>query len=604
MGYFNFSFLHMRKLFLNFSFFYRFVGNRVFVILLLSGLTALLDGFGLAMFIPLFQIADSSQSIAQQKEEFGELGFLIEFFEKNGIALTVPVIVGVVSLLFISKGILKFIESYYKVKVRLHFMTQVRYDLLDGMAGLYYLDFIKLDAGRIQNTLSVEVSKLYSSFTSYFNAVQSFILLVIYMSLALLANFQFALFVILAGVLSNFVYKIIYHRTKLLSQKISNLGHEFQSYIIQSVQYFKYLKATNSVFRYHQKIESKIHQIESSQTRIGFYDAILQSTREPLVLVLIMLVILVQVYFLGGSMGSVLLSLMFFYRSMNSILTLQTAYQLFLSNVGSIQSVEFLLNEFKENPESDSPKENLDQIDSLSLEDISFSYASHKQVLDQVSLTIPIKGSIAFVGESGSGKTTLINILSGLIHPGSGSFQVNGQDLNEFDLRSYRQKIGYITQEPVIFNDTIFNNVTFWDEKTEENMERFREAIQLASMEEMIQSLPQEENTELGDNGVVLSGGQRQRISISRELYRKTEVLILDEATSALDSETERMIQENIEQLKGKYTLVMIAHRLSTIRNCDVIYHMDSGKVQGKGTFEELLSESPRFARLVELQKF
>jgi subfamily B ATP-binding cassette protein MsbA len=571
---------------------------------MLSAISAILDGFGLAMFIPLFQLADSDLSIQEQKKEFGELDFLIDFFYQNNIDLNILTIVLTVSFLFIGKGVFKFIESYYKVKVRLLFMTSVRMKLLDEMSRLNYLSFIHLDAGRIQNTISVEVTKLYSCFTSYFNTLQSFILLLIYLSLALLSNFQFAVLVIILGYLSNFAYKIIYSKTKFLSNKISILGHEFQSYLIQSVQYFKYLKATNSVEKYHSKIKEKIHHIEGSQTKIGFFDAILQSTREPLVLILILIVIYVQVSFFGGTITAVLLSLMFFYRSMNSILQLQTAYQLFLSNIGAISSTEFLSEEFRDNLETNEKLLELKSIRSLSISNLSFSYSGKKDVLKNLSLDIPIKGSVAFVGESGSGKTTLINILSGLFPSASGELLVNDKKLSEYNLQSYRNRIGYITQEPVIFNDTVYNNITFWDEKNENNLLKFRQALELASALDFVEEMQQMEDTILGDHGVFLSGGQRQRISISRELYRNSEILILDEATSALDSETEKVIQENIEKLKGKYTLIIIAHRLSTIRNVDQIYVLDKGKISYSGSFNELLNSSGQFQKMVELQKF
>ncbi|NVK52989.1 MAG: ATP-binding cassette domain-containing protein, partial [Flavobacteriaceae bacterium] len=161
-----------------------------------------------------------------------------------------------------------------------------------------------------------------------------------------------------------------------------------------------------------------------------------------------------------------------------------------------------------------------------------------------------------------------------------------------------------ITQEPVIFNDNIFNNVTFWAEKSPENIQKFEEAIRLANIDSFVMSLPDKENTRLGDNGMLVSGGQKQRISIARELFKNVDVLILDEATSALDSETERSIKENIDNLKGKYTIIIVAHRLSTVKKADEILVLDSGNIVGQGTFDNLIEESKAFKRMVELQEF
>jgi ABC-type multidrug transport system fused ATPase/permease subunit len=166
-----------------------------------------------------------------------------------------------------------------------------------------------------------------------------------------------------------------------------------------------------------------------------------------------------------------------------------------------------------------------------------------------------------------------------------------------------QERTGYITQDPVIFNDSVFNNVTFWDKKTDANLQKYRKAIQQAAILDFIEGLPEKEDSLLGNNGTNLSGGQRQRISIARELYKNVEILILDEATSALDSETERAIQENIDELKGQYTILIVAHRISTIKNADRIVVMNNGEITNIGAFKPLMDSSPYFKKLVELQE-
>ena len=155
----------------------------------------------------------------------------------------------------------------------------------------------------------------------------------------------------------------------------------------------------------------------------------------------------------------------------------------------------------------------------------------------------------------------------------------------------------------MIFNDSIFNNVTFWQEKSEENEEKFRQTIEKVSLSEFLNELPEKENTQLGNNGILISGGQKQRISIARELYKDVELLILDEATSALDTETERHIKNNIDLLQGQTTLIIIAHRLSTIKNVDIIYLLDKGKIIASGDFDGLIKSSEKFRKMVELQE-
>ncbi len=196
-----------------------------------------------------------------------------------------------------------------------------------------------------------------------------------------------------------------------------------------------------------------------------------------------------------------------------------------------------------------------------------------------------------------------MNILSGLLPIDSGQMLIDGINANKIDMRTFQNRIGYITQEPVIFDDTIFNNVTFWDEKTPENLEKFWIALQKAAIVVMVIELPEKEDAPLGNNGVMISGGQKQRISIARELYKDIDILIMDEATSALDSETERVIQNNIEELKGKYTILIVAHRLSTIKTADEIIVMKKGEIIDKGNFEYLIQNNPSFQKMVNLQE-
>ena len=225
-----------------------------------------------------------------------------------------------------------------------------------------------------------------------------------------------------------------------------------------------------------------------------------------------------------------------------------------------------------------------------------------KKVIDNISLSIKEKQTIALVGESGAGKTTLANIICGLTTPDAGNLLINNQIIKESQLNSYRSKIGYITQEAAIFNDTIFNNVTFWAKKDEASVTRFWKCIELVSLTNFIHTLDEKENTYLGNNGVLVSGGQKQRISIARELYKNIELLIMDEATSALDSETESYIKENIENLQGQYTMVIIAHRLSTIKHADCIYLIENGRIKNYGNYNELILTSKKFKKMVEIQ--
>lgn len=164
-------------------------------------------------------------------------------------------------------------------------------------------------------------------------------------------------------------------------------------------------------------------------------------------------------------------------------------------------------------------------------------------------------------------------------------------------------KTGYIVQDPVIFNDTIFNNISFWDQKNDTNLERFRKICKKSAIDTFIQNLPQKEDTLLGYNGLNVSGGQKQRLAIARELYKDAEIIFMDEATSNLDSETENEIQTNLFSLKGEFTFVIVAHRLSTVKMADRIILLKKGEIAAIGDYRSLLENNEDFRKMVELQE-
>lgn len=596
---------YFRQQLRHFIFFYSYLGNKVFVLLFLSLLTGFLDGFGLAMFIPLIQVAgEESVDDSQVSESLGILKFLVTGITKAGFELTPLVILTFLFVIFLVKGLIKYLEGHYKVMVQMFFVKKIRYQMVDSLGNMGFRDFLKLDAGRVQNTLSGEIYKIVTAYVAYFNTLQSVVLLLVYLVLALMANFEFAILVSVGGYLTNFIYKIIYRHTETASINNSKLSHKYQSLLIQAVQYFKYLKATNYFETYKLKLRSYVDQIEEEQKRIGIFNAILQASREPLVIGVVILVIIIQINVLGGNIAAIFLSLLFFYRALNYIMLVQTGWQSFAANLGGLHVGVELLEDFKKGFENNTGSQKVETIREITLNDVSFSYNPDSQILRNIDLKVGNNLTYALVGRSGSGKTTLTNLLAGLIEPSSGGFFINGIPRNLVQLASFRRRIGYITQEAVIFNDTLFNNISFWAEPTPDNLNKFKKAVQLAHLQELMDSFPEKENTLLGDNGILISGGQKQRISIARELFKEVDLLIFDEATSALDSETEKSIQENIESLKGSCNIILIAHRLSTVKNADEILVMNEGLIEARGSFSDLMNSNRRFKNMVELQEF
>jgi subfamily B ATP-binding cassette protein MsbA len=587
----------------SFLFYYSYIGNKMFIALLISFSVGLMDGLGLAMFIPLLQLVDGKGEYDTNAGSAGNMDIFMSTFDTLGLSLNLVNVLLLILLFFSLKGLFKFLESYFNVVLTMSFTEMVRVEAVDCLNNLNFKYFNQMDSGRIQNSLSTEVDRVRLSYSSYSSAIQSFLTVIVYISLAFLTNPQFAILVIIGGALSNLVYTRLYKRTKEISKKITSIHHSFHGLMMQQVNHFKYLRATGQVSKYSEKLKKIVGEISDGFKKIGFFNAILMATKEPLSIAVVVLVIIVQTTYFSAELGPIILSLLFFYRSLNQVIVFQNHWNTFLNYSGSLSSYKEFIEELKINRLDYSKGLEIKSIDNIEFRDVSFSY-NDRIFLKDINIQIPKNKTIAFVGQSGSGKTTLTNILTGLLPIESGTLLVNGNDFNNCNIQQYQARIGYITQEPVIFNDSLFNNVTFWDKKTPETMQRFLDSIHKASLADFYTHLELAENTPLGNNGVMVSGGQKQRIAIARELYKTVDLLVLDEATSALDSATEREIQKYFETLKGDFTFVVIAHRLSTIKNADCIYLLNNGKIEAQGSFLDLQAKSMEFRRMVALQDF
>nr|DAS02441.1 MAG TPA: ABC-type multidrug transport system, ATPase and permease component [Caudoviricetes sp.] len=242
----------------------------------------------------------------------------------------------------------------------------------------------------------------------------------------------------------------------------------------------------------------------------------------------------------------------------------------------------------------------LDTIDSIEFENISFSY-DNKNIIDNLSCTLTKGKKYAFVGYSGCGKSTMLSLVNGIRKITSGIIKVNNINMDYINQSTYRQMIGVVPQTGLVFNGTIRDNITYGCENISDN--DIWEAIDKANLTEFISSLPDKLDTTIGENGMKLSGGQRQRITIARAFIRKPQLLIFDEATSALDNKSEAEVQKAIDNISNDVTVLIVAHRLSTVKNVDKIFCLDNGKIVEEGDYNELISKEGFFYSLSRKRK-
>ncbi len=590
----------LAKKFETFYFAFKYLRYKIFICLALSVFAGVLDGFGLAMFLPLLQIATGDEV---GRDGLGKLQFLVDGIKDLGFELNLMSVFSFMILFFVIKGFFTYLASAYRIILQQTFVKKIRVNLLDALNNISFKAFMNSDVGQIQNTMSGEVDCITNGFVQYLIALQNGIVVFVYMFFAFTIEYGFAVIVCIGGVLTNLLFTLLYKKTKKMSRTLTNYNNIYQGQIIQHVGFFKYLKATNYLKDFEKKLKNSINNIEGNRKKMGLLNSIMLGVREPVLIIVIALSIFIQVNFFGGTLSALLISLIFFYRALNSVSLMQTAWNVYLSTVGSFENIKKLQQDFDNKQEKENAK-HVDiprNIENLSLENVELTLGNNK-VINRLNLNIEAKTTVAFIGESGSGKSTLINLIAGLLPPDIGELKINGLPYTKLNIAQLQDKIGYITQEPIIFNDSIYNNITLWKPKTKDNIARFEEVLRKASIKEFINTLEKKEDTLMGNSGITLSGGQKQRVSIARELFKDIEILIMDEATSALDTETEKEIQKNIDALKGFYTILIVAHRISTIQHADKIVLLKKGSIEDQGNFKELYGSNNNFKKQVSNQ--
>jgi len=280
--------------------------------------------------------------------------------------------------------------------------------------------------------------------------------------------------------------------------------------------------------------------------------------------------------------------------------SLSTAYYNIQKGAASTERIDEILlsdEKVKEKPNARSLNSFEKEIEYRNL---SFSYGE-EMVLKNINLTIKKGQTLALVGQSGGGKSTLVDLLPRFYDPVRGGIFIDGKDLRDYKIKDIRSLMGIVTQQSILFNDTVFNNIALGTEATQEEVE---EAAKIANAHDFIQKLPNKYQSSIGEGGDKLSGGQKQRISIARAVLKNPPIMILDEATSALDTESEKLVQEALYKLMKNRTSIVIAHRLSTIQHADEIVVMQEGEIAERGTHEKLLAKKGTYYKLIKLQTF
>ncbi|MFC3193628.1 lipid A export permease/ATP-binding protein MsbA [Marinicella sediminis] len=401
------------------------------------------------------------------------------------------------------------------------------------------------------------------------------------------------------------VFPVIALIIRLINKRFRRIGHGIQQSIAETTQTVeevvkghKIVKIFKGQDKEQRKFALNIRKNRQLQVKIVATQEVMSSINLMLVAIALSVIM-----YIAASSGMGPYDFMSFMTAMLLLMpTIKNLSNVFSTIQTTMAAADSVMSVLQQEPEKDTGSDRLDadQIE-LSFQHVDFSYSEEVQALRDISLSISKGQSVAFVGASGGGKTTLVNLVPRFYDVTGGEIRLNGRNIQDFTLDSLREHISMVSQEVVLFNDTVRNNIAY-GQQTDCDDEAIIKAAEQANALAFIEALPQGFDTELGDNGTRLSGGQRQRIAIARAILKDAPLLILDEATSALDTESEKHIQEALQRLMKNRTTLVIAHRLSTIEHVDQVVVLNHGQVAQVGTHAELLAVPGIYAQLQQSQ--
>ena len=508
----------------------------------------------------------------------------------------IPIAIIIVTL---CKGLATYTHSYQMSKVAHSIIAKLQTQMFEK---LMYLNMKFYNDSKSGNLISRLINDTYylrlAIVKSVTGIIKDVLVIIFLLGNMFYQSWTLTLFAFFAFPLAIWPIRKIGKSIRKITYTIQNEIAVFSNVLAESIKGIRQVKAYSRENYEKQRAFETISFIQKYFTKSAF----ISNRLSPLMEFIGSLAVALSIYAGGvfvlnesmttGQFMSFLVSLLLAYQPVKALGNLNISVQ---EGLAGAERIFKLLDTSEKNMENISPKKTIDLDGDIVFKDVSFAY-NDNTVLDKISLRIPKGKKVALVGLSGSGKSTIANIILRLYDNYSGSILINSKDIKELDLTDVRNSVSIVTQETILFNESIFNNIKYGNLKaTDEEISLVAKNAGVSSFSE---ELDQKLDTVIGENGVKLSGGQRQRIAIARALIKDAPLLIMDEATSSLDNITENKIHETINNLINNKTKLIIAHRLSTIEDADIIYVLDKGKIESQGKHEELISKSTIYKKL------
>ncbi len=597
----------------------RFVGpykKNVLLNIVCNILSTVFSIFSFALIVPILEILFKTKSASYVYMDFkwdvdviknNAYCWVSNYIENNGALNTLMLLaIFLIVTTFLKTGV-AYLASYFIIPLRTGLVRDMRNQLYTKVVDLNLAFFGKQKKGDIMARMMNDVNEVEASIMSSIELLsKNPIMILIYLFILLVLSWKLTLFVLAVLPIAGFIMGKVGKSLKKKSKEAQEQSGQLLSQIEETLGGLRVIKAFNAEKSVIRNFSSLNEKLKNTTTKVNRRYMLAHPMSEFLGTTTIAIVL-----FFGGmlilndnsslSAAEFIYYLVIFYSIINPAKELSKAMYSIQKGKASLDRIDMVLAAVNPLKEVKNPVVPAPFSDKIQYNDVSFKYQDD-WVLRHINLTIKKGEMVALVGQSGSGKSTMVDLLPRFYDVVEGEILIDGVNVKSmtlFDLRSY---MGNVNQEAILFNDTVFNNITFGVENATE--EQVIEAAKIANAHEFIMAMEEGYQTNIGDRGGRLSGGQRQRLSIARAILKNPPILILDEATSALDTESEKLVQEALEHLMKTRTTIVIAHRLSTIKNADTICVLQDGEIVEQGKHDELLKQNGLYSRLYTMQSF